>query len=224
MKKKALVVGGTSGLGLEIASLLQSKHCDVVITGRKMPPDKRKTLFSALNLANENYLSDINNLLIGIGAVDILVYAAGFYQQGNLRDLPRSGIETMIRVGLTAPTMLLRSLLQYQKKLPVFVAITSTSQWTPRADEPVYCATKAALGMLAESVSLDGSIGQTLTVGVSGMNTPFWKDTNRNTRSMLEPAWVAAQVIDCLEDMYQYRFVKILRNPDRVEVSKERIC
>ena len=222
MKRKAVVIGGTSGLGLELASLLKASHREVFITGRRRPSDLRGTSFHQLNLSGDGYMGRINDMFMRLGAVDTVVYAAGFSQIGNLEELARSSIEDMIQVGLSAPTMVLRTVLQFQKKLPTFVAITSTSQWTPRADEPVYCATKAGLAMLAESVSLSGSIQQTLTVGVSGMKTSFWDKVSRDTSTMLDPALVAEKIMDSLKDEYCYRFLKVLREPARVEVVRER--
>ena len=35
--KKALIIGGTSGTGLEIAKLLLKENCSVYITGRHFP-------------------------------------------------------------------------------------------------------------------------------------------------------------------------------------------
>jgi NAD(P)-dependent dehydrogenase (short-subunit alcohol dehydrogenase family) len=150
VKRKALVIGGTSGLGLELASLLKASHREVFITGRRRPVDLRKTSFRPLDLSKGDYIGLINNLFMRLGAVDTVVFAAGFGQFGKLEDLARPNIENMIQVGLSAPAMVLRTVLQFQKTLPEFIAITSTSQWTPRADEPVYCAAKAGLAMLVE--------------------------------------------------------------------------
>jgi NAD(P)-dependent dehydrogenase (short-subunit alcohol dehydrogenase family) len=221
--KKALVVGGTSGLGYEVASLLQARKYDTFVTGRKISNSIKRSAFIPLDLSRPDYVSEINNAVMRIAPIDVLVYAAGFRQRGPLRELTRQNIEAMTQVGLVAPAMFLRMLLQVQRSLPMFVAVTSTSEWTPRADEPMYCAAKAGLGMFAECVSLDESIGKTLTVGVSGMNTPFWENSGQNVDSYLDPAWVAAQVLESLQDEYKYRFVKILRDPKRVEVAKERI-
>lgn len=222
MKNKAIVIGGTSGLGLELASLLKVSHKQVFITGRKRPSDFRKASYFPLNLSSADYVSRINDLLVRLGAIDTVVYAAGFRQSGKLEELTRSSIEDMIQVGLSAPTAVLRSVLQFQKTLPTFIAITSTAQWTPHADQPVYCAVKAGLAMLTESVSLSGSVEKAMTVGVTGMNTPFWENTKRDTSSLLDPAVVAAKIIEQLQEDFAYRFIKVLRDPLRVEVAKER--
>ena len=226
-KKTALVVGGTSGLGLEIATLLLRTHSSVHVTGRtKYGNIHAKLHYHRLDLTpppGESLIPSIRMLLTEIGKVDTLVYAAGFREDNTLPELQVNEVSKMISVGLEAPIHLLRLIIQLQLQVETMIFITSTSQWTARKKEPVYSATKAALGMLAESVSLDGRIKRTLVVGVAGMNTPFWDGSDKNTSSLLDPVWVAEQTLEQLEDEYAFRFVKVLYNPLRVIQEKERL-
>lgn len=220
-KQNALIVGGSSGLGLELAVMLSATH-HVIVTGRRDPKNE-KVDFRVLDLSEGSRLAeDFDKFLANLPRIDSFVYAAGFYQEGSICDVSDDNIATMMSVGLLAPTMLLQRLLKKQDELPGFIAVTSTSQWTPRLLEPIYTAVKAGLGMLANSVSLDERIGKVLVAGPAGMNTRFWEKSPRNMSTMLDPKWVAEQIIDQYYGDFKYKFVHVLRGPARVEVIETR--
>jgi NAD(P)-dependent dehydrogenase (short-subunit alcohol dehydrogenase family) len=221
--RRALIVGGSSGLGLELAQLLTSSY-NVTVTGRRNPENKNLD-FCGFDLSDtKNLTKSIDRLLEEVGRVDLCVYAAGFYQEGTISDLSDEEILAMVNVGLLAPIFLLQRLLKKQKSLKDFIAVTSTSQWTPRLLEPVYTATKAGLGMLANSLSCDARVGKVLVAAPAGMNTRFWENHPRdNDTVLLDPFWVAKQIIEQhYTEKFKYRFVRILRGPARVEVVESR--
>lgn len=216
----ALVVGGSSGLGFELACLLGQRN--VFTTGRR-DPRKEGHSFSFLDLNSRNYLEDdLTRLVARIPEIDLLVYAAGFYQEGRISDLSDTNISDMAIVGLLAPAMLLRRILKKQNSLSGFIAITSTSQWTPRLGEPMYTAVKAGLGMLANSVSLDERVKKVLIAGPAGMRTSFWRHNPRDMQTMLDPKWVAEEILAIYAQDFSYQFIRILREPPRVEVVEMR--
>lgn len=217
-----LVVGGSSGLGLELARLYARRDHDVFITGRNNPCEKGVNFLPFSLSCSDGLLEErIQDFVRALPEVHTLVHAAGYYQQGRLTDLSASEIIEMINVGLLAPTMFLRTLLKFQNRLHAFVAITSTSQWVPRLLEPVYTAVKAGLAALANSVSLDERVRQVLVAAPSGMATPFWKD-GRDTSMMLDATWVATQIGIHLAEGDPYRQIRIFRGPARVEVAESR--
>lgn len=219
-----LIIGGTSGLGLSLAKKLADTY-DVHITGRTDPGETPLT-FHTLDLSNTaELLSAIDTLLQELPQIDLLVYAAGFFQDGTVTDLTVEQINTMLSVGLTGAIYLTRQLLEKQNELGEFIAITSTSQWTPRLNEPVYTAVKAGLGAYANSLSLDPRVKKTLVAGPAGMATNFWKGTDEkehDTSQMLDPDWVADRILELSSENYTYKFARILRGPARVEVHESR--
>lgn len=220
MRSTALIVGGTSGLGLELARLF-SKYHDILITGRSDP--KIDTLrFHTLELGTDSFKQNIDTLMEELPEIDLLLYAAGFFQEGRIDDLSDTDIEQMGRVGLLAPSLLLNRILRKQKKLPGFIAITSTSQWTPRLLEPIYTAVKGGLGMLANSLSLDERVGKVLVAGPAGMSTRFWENIPRDMSAMLDPKWVAEEIVKLWQTDYKYKYARILREPRRVEIVETR--
>ena len=216
-----LIIGGSSGLGFEIANLLSGQDT-IFITGRRNP-EKNNLKFIQLDLAGEESFSTKLDLFVDrLPIINLLIYAAGFYQEGSISDLNDSAIFDMNAVGLLAPALLVQKLLKKQDALAGFIAITSTSQWTPRPLEPVYAAVKAGLGMFAHSISFDPKMGKVLVAGPSGMKTQFWTKTKKDTSGMLEPKWVAEQILNLFSDDFKYKFVRILRGPARIEVVDQR--
>ena len=215
-----LIIGGSSGLGLELAKQLSDKY-KVYVTGRTNP-NEQGLEFISFNIAYKTLPEDVDELLKQLPEIDFLIHAAGFFQDGTLSDLSDDDIFLMDAVGLLAPTFLLQRLLKKQNKLDHFIAVTSTSQWTPRLKEPVYTAVKAGLGMLANSVSLDERVGKVMVAGPAGMKTKFWLNTDKDTTTMLEPKWVAEQILDQYKEDFNYKYVRLLREPARVEIMEKR--
>ncbi len=225
-KETVLIVGGTSGLGLELAQLLQNEATNnVYVTGRKKSANQKLSfIYFDIDGTSKEMVSKIDTILSELPEeIDLLIYAAGFCQNGNIKDLSDLDIMTMINVGLLVPALLINRILKHQKKLSGFIAITSTSQWIPRVYEPVYTAVKAGLGMLAHSLSLDPQIGKVLVAAPAGMKTNFWTKVKRDTRTMLDPVWVAKQIQQLyVENEFKYKYARILRDPQRVEIVEKR--
>lgn len=221
-KTNALIVGGTSGLGLELG-LLFAEEYRVFITGRH-DPGRGELTCTILDLTVERHElgSKLDALLVSLPSIELLIYAAGFSQQGDLGSLEDGEIAAMISVGLVAPAMLIRRILRKQNALAALIVITSTSQWIPRPHEPLYTAVKAGVGMLGNSLSLDPKIGKVLVAAPGGMATQFWRKGERDVTGMLEAPWVARQIHGQFHHDFRYRFVRIPRDPRRVEVGETR--
>src|SRR5690606_18827276 len=122
--------------------------------------------------------------------VDVVVYAAGYYQEGRITDLSEDQIEEMLNVGGRGLIYGLRAILKKQADLPELITITSTSQWTPRQLEPIYNFAKAGAGHFTNAMAEDGRVAKVMVAGPAGMNTAFWKhDPGRDMSAMLDPKW-----------------------------------
>lgn len=227
MTRYALVVGGTSGLGLEIGRQLANEYdYHVTAVGSRDPED---TGLHQINVIPLQRGMKIGQHLLWLYSddpkpkeFDLFVYAAGFRQDGRIDQLGEDEIMRTVNVGLLAPSAFLRRLIVQEKGLPGFIAVTSTSASVPREREPLYCATKAALEMLTHSVSLDSRVGKSMVLAPSGMNTKFWAGDDRDTSGYLDPKWVAAQALRQFHTDFKYKQVKVLRNPSRVEIVETR--
>jgi len=223
MTKNILIVGGSSGLGFALAKRYRAQDHTVFITGRKDPHDPELHFCAfAITAQTESLGAELDALLALTGPIDLLIYAAGYYQEGTLDQLRDSEILTMLNVGLTVPALLIQRLKKGARAALDIVLITSSSQYTPREQEPVYTAVKAGLGMLGASLALDRGIGKVLVAAPSGMATPFW-NVQKEVHDYLSPEWVAREIVSLFDDPFTYRYAKILRSPARVEIIEDRL-
>ena len=219
---RSLIIGGTSGLGLEIARLLRDAGDEVIITGRKNP-DERGLQFQKFDLDLGGVLAkEVDAFVSTLPQIDRFVYSAGFYQEGNITELEEHSIHKMLDVSLHAPIWFTRELLRGQGTLPQYIAITSTAQDVPREKEIVYSAGKAGFAQFANSLSLDPRVGKVLVVAPGGIKTTFWQATKHDTSTFNDPVWVAKQIVEALAIDFEYAMVKVLRNPARTEVVETR--
>lgn len=222
MLKNILIVGGTSGLGLELAQIYSSLGHTVFIAGRKNPGlAGLNYLEFSISDKIEETIEEIDSLLSKVDKINTLIYTAGFYQSGHLDELSDEQIIEMTNIGLLAPALMIKRLKNNPGKPLKVMLITSSSQYTPRELEPMYTATKAGLGMLGASLSLDNEIGKVLVVAPSGIKTPFWSK-DKDTSDYLEPRWVAEQIVELSSGPFKYRYAKITRNPARAEIIETR--
>lgn len=215
-----LIIGGSRGIGWELAKLYALAGDVVTVTGRKQSDEQiDEVAFEKLDLSSESYIADTESLIKRKGKIDRLVFAPGYYQEGTITDLSSVQILDMIQVCGTAFIFAVRSVLNNQEELNECIVITSSSQWTPRKLEPIYNFAKAGLGHFAHALSQDERVKKLLVAGPTGTKTGFHKSRDVDMSTYHEPEWVAQQIYDHSEGEYSYKFIKILRDPAEVEVS-----
>lgn len=216
--KNILIVGGSSGLGLELAKQYADLGHTVVITGRKDPQvPKLQFRFFSIDAQTSELPARVEHLASQLPPINTFVYAAGYYQEGRIDQLSPRDIVEMTNVGLLAPSLLVRCLKNNSGKPLKVMFVTSTSQFTPRELEPVYTAVKSGLGMLGRSLALDHELGKVVVIAPAGMKTAFWS-AEKDTSDMLDVDWVATQIRVLSSGPFKYRFAKIMRGPARVEI------
>ena len=219
VKKNILLVGGTSGIGLKLAQHYVAEGHRVCITGRQDPHLEGAVFYPfAITDQATDLIRDIDALVADFSAVNTLIYAAGYLQRGLIDTLSAAALQTMTHVGLLAPMMLVRRLKAGASGPLKVMLITSEAQYTPRALEPAYCATKAGLAMFGASLVRDRAIGKVLVTAPSDTDTPFWAGTDQGTTMMLDAGWVAEQIVELSGGAFKYKYAKILANPARVDV------
>lgn len=218
----ALIIGGSSGLGLALAKQLADEGAKVIVTGRTDPKVKTIT-FKRFDLSAPSLPKRLKTLLHDTPKIDLFVYAAGYYQEGRITDLTETQIEEMLNVGARGLLYSVQALLEKQGTLDCLLVISSSSQWTPRKLEPVYNFVKAGAAHFANAMAEDGRIKKVLVDGQFGMQTGFWRNLKHpEWDKMLKPDWVAEQIRDQLAQDFTYRFIKIHREPPKVEEVETR--
>ncbi len=156
--KTALVTGGTDGIGLEIARLLNVKGATVIVCGRREEYLASATTegFEAINadLSTANGCAAFVKAL-GDRQLDILINNAGMggnFGPGDPLDLALT--DQAIFLNLNAPMHLIGHLLPRLLTRPeaAIVNVTSGLAIAPRAGGPVYCASKAGLRSFTQSL------------------------------------------------------------------------
>jgi len=221
LKKNIMIVGGSSGLGLDLARHYVREGHTVCITGRHDPGLAGSTYVGLDIDSDSTHLAvGIDHVLAAFPVVNTLIYSAGFCQRSHIDDLSDQDIGRMLNVGLLAPMLLVQRLKNNVTTPLKVMLVTSSSQYTAREMESVYCATKAGLGMFGASLVRDRKIGKVLVVAPSGMKSPFWRGSNVDMSEMLDTEWVANQIVEQSSGNFKYKYTKILRNPERVVVEE----
>jgi NAD(P)-dependent dehydrogenase (short-subunit alcohol dehydrogenase family) len=187
--KKALVTGGTSGIGREVARQLAARGAEVVVSGRdaargaeavaEIEAGGGSARFLAADLAD---FEAIGRLAEEVGEVDILVNNAGIYDFAPTPDESRENYEAMFDVNVRAPYFLTAALAPRMAGRGGG-AIVNVSTMVAELGMPgssAYAATKAALASLTRTwagefagfgVRVNAiTVGPTKTEGVGGMS------------------------------------------------------
>ena len=217
----SLIIGGTSGLGLELAREMSVDHDDVFIVGRTNP-DVDFATFKEFDLATGDLPARIGKFVLDLPEISSLMYVAGYFQDGHITDLTDDEVDKMFDVGGRGLLFFVKKLLEKQAHLDELVTVTSTSQWTPREFESVYNFVKAGAAHYSNGQSLDPRVEKTLVVAPSGMDTDFWIDTGVDRSRFLDPSWVAKEIVKLRKENDAYLYAQILREPSRVEIQDRR--
>lgn len=160
----ALVTGGSSGIGLEIAQALKARGVDVILVGRNA--DRlaaaattvgAHTLMADLSKAaeQEKLIAEVTarwphlSLLVNNAGIQVNMPATGVGDNGQM-----AAFREEIDLNFTAPIALgfgLMPLLARQRQAAI-VNISSGLAVAPKRTAPVYCATKAGLSLFSTAL------------------------------------------------------------------------
>lgn len=178
----ALVTGGSSGIGRAISERLAADGTEVIAVGRS--PERVAEVDAlagvtgiALDITDHDAVAEA----IGDRAIDVLVCNAGIVEPlGPVHEASASDAVRAVDVNLTAHVALVHRVLPRMVTAGSgHVLVTgSTAGHTPVAGMAVYAATKAALGMFAQSLRLEvAPLGVRVTELVVGRTeTDLYRD------------------------------------------------
>lgn len=162
--KRALITGGSSGIGMAIAEAMLSKGAKVVISARRQ--DVLATAVETLgktgpiqgvaaDVATEEGRAKMLAIVSEkLGGLDVLVNNAGSVRAGRLEETTEADIRTMIEVDLVAPIMLTRAALPLLRASGdgMVVNVTSGIALVAAPFYGTYAAVKAGLAKFGESL------------------------------------------------------------------------
>lgn len=184
MSARALVTGGSSGIGAAIAGALATAGYQVVVLGR----DRARLDALAVRTGARPVVADLTTpeglaRAADVAAgVDLLVNSAGRGWAGELATMSGEDIDALVALNLTAPLRLTRAALPgMRERARGHLVFVSSIAAVGVGGEAVYTATKAGLRTFAASlrheVAADG-IGVT-TLLPAAARTPFFDRRGR---------------------------------------------
>jgi short-subunit dehydrogenase len=181
---KALVTGGSSGIGAAIAEGLAAAGCRLVVLGRdsdRLDALARRTGARTMvaDLSSAEGLSRATDAAAG---VDLLVNSAGRGWAGDLAGMAEPDIDALVALNLLAPLRLSRAALPgMRERGRGHLVFVSSIAAVGVGSEAVYAATKAGLRAFAASVRHEvASEGIGVTTLLPGaVRTPFFDHCGR---------------------------------------------
>lgn len=172
----AVVVGGSSGIGLEVAQALLSKGYAVVNISRSVAKNERLRNITADITQGEELEHALQAAGAEYGNISLLVYSAGFSMAAPVEFARETDIRYLFEVNYFGALRAVRGVLPYMKKQggKIFL-VGSLSSLYPVPFDSFYSSAKAALDMLVKGARTElRRYGITLTaVQPGGTSTSF---------------------------------------------------
>lgn len=151
-KKKAVVTGGTRGIGLAIAKKLKQNDIEVLVTGTKFNHSINEDfIYRAVDFTSLTAIQEFSSFLKSFSP-DILINNAGINKIDGFNDIKPEDFLQIQQVNTTAPFYLCQAVLPNMKKNRWGRIINITSIWSKisKIGRASYSASKFGLdGMVA---------------------------------------------------------------------------
>ena len=163
--KKAIITGGSRGLGKATAIAFAKEGIDIAITGRNEAVLKEtaseleafgvKVIYSAFDVSNyEDVKIGINSIIKTLGSVDILVNNAGIAAFGAFNEMEVSQWSQIIQTNLMGMYYVTKEVLPYliSQNSGDIINVSSTAGLNGNANISAYSASKFAVIGMSESL------------------------------------------------------------------------
>jgi len=163
--KKAIITGGSRGLGKATALAFAKEGVDVAITGRNENRLKEtvteleafgvKAMYSVFDVGNyEDVKTSIKHIISTLGGVDILVNNAGITAVGSFNDMDVSQWSNIIQTNVMGLYYVTKEVLPHllNKNQGDIINVSSTAGLSGNANISAYSASKFAVIGMSESL------------------------------------------------------------------------
>jgi NAD(P)-dependent dehydrogenase (short-subunit alcohol dehydrogenase family) len=159
--KRALITGGTSGIGLETARQFLREGARVMITGTnaknlkaasgELGPDVEVIASDASNIAAQKALADA--IRLKFGALDALFVNAGIVDMRPVEQIDEAAFDRLLGINLKGPFFLIQALLPLFANPASIILNGSVNAHIGMPNTSVYAASKAGLLSLVKTLS-----------------------------------------------------------------------
>lgn len=184
--KTVLLIGGTGGIGSQLAKLLTGSGAKVYITGRNteklstagafagIPADRQLSL----DITDEEGIYEKVALVQQSGPIDILINAVGIGIIKPLESLTIKEFTDTLQVNLTGSFLLMKAVLPGMKetKKGLIIHIPGVLGKVPMAGAAAYSASKYGLVGMMQSIreELKRTEIRITNLFLGGVDSPFW--------------------------------------------------
>lgn len=184
--KTVLLIGGTGGIGNQLAKLLTGSGAKVYITGRNseklavagtiagIPADRQLSL----DITDEEGINKTIALVQQAGPIDILINAAGIGIIKPLESLTIKEFTDTLQVNLIGSFLLMKAVLPGMKetKKGLIIHIPGVLGKVPMAGAAAYSASKYGLVGMMQSIreELKRTEIRITNLFLGGVDSPFW--------------------------------------------------
>ena len=196
--RRALVTGGSSGIGLAVGRMLVDRGYGVVLNARREGPlAEAAASIGARHVTGDCAVeADAEAIAAGAGPVDLLVHAAGMMDGTFVRKESVATFDAVLAANLRSSFLISRAVLATMPAGGRIVFVSSSSAHQPQPGKAAYSASKAALNAFALALALeverDGVAVHTVTP--APVATPMLDDVHFPMHA-LSPEQVADAVV-----------------------------
>jgi short-subunit dehydrogenase len=211
----AVITGGGSGLGKELAVLLSRKGYHVHLLGRteqnlkntaiEIKSNGGEATFHSLDLLSHEEIQKVTKEISDRFEVELLVNNAGVGYFGPFTESTDQEMEEMFSINVFGPIRLTKELLPSLRKheSSAVLNIISTAGLRGKKHESLYVASKFAFRGWGESLQkeFEGTSPRFINAFMGGMNTPFWDKSDHvgNPEKLRSPSEIAEIIINQYE-------------------------
>jgi NAD(P)-dependent dehydrogenase (short-subunit alcohol dehydrogenase family) len=198
MSRRALVTGGSSGIGLAVGRSLVERGYEVVLNARREGALAEAAAgIGARHVAGDCAVSQQATAVAeAAGPVDLLVHAAGMMAGTFVRRETIDTFDAVLAANLRSSFLVARAVLGTMPAGGRIVFVSSSSAHQPQPGKAAYTASKAGLNAFAAALALeverDGIAVHTVTP--APVATPMLDDVHFPMRA-LDVAQVAAAIV-----------------------------
>jgi 3-oxoacyl-[acyl-carrier protein] reductase len=207
MPRSALVTGGSSGIGLAIARMLQDEGFELTLVSRR--PEKVEAAAAELGVAGiaanlaeaEDCARVVSEHRDRCGGLDVLVNSAGVGIGGRVEDLPLKSLDLQLGVNLRGLFLVTQTAIPLLRESRGWIVnLASIAGTVPTPGLATYGATKAAVIALTRSLNdeLDGDGVRAIALCPGFVDTPMAQWSGIEPNEMIRPEDCAEVVRMCL--------------------------